>query len=162
DQPDRTGPYPPGNGRDMSRTIRHDQTRRDETDPRSDEELLPRDDAEAADDLADDLDEDDDTALEGEAEASAPEEAPAEADFAAGARDEYPGSPTTWRRVRFHRLAKCRKLAAELSPRTELLERLTDELNDVADELRHLVKSRADADCPADPAKRERALREAV
>jgi len=255
----------------MSRTIRHDQTRRDETDPRSDEELLPRDDAEAADDLADDLDEDDDTALEGEAEASAPEEAPAEddyasgpddalglylrqmgaiplltrdkelslarrlehhrnrfrhaallcprvlqrvvekfdqihagetpldphvdvysseelklsraqilsrlgrnlatlkkllaqegADFAAGARDEYPGSPTTWRRVRFHRLAKCRKLAAELSPRTELLERLTDELNDVADELRHLVKSRADADCPADPAKRERALREAV
>src|SRR5581483_7832232 len=83
-------------------------------------------------------------------------------EFAAGVRDEYPGSAADWRRARFSRLAKCRKLASELSPRTELLERWTDELNDVADELKHLVMSHADAGCPADRAKRGRVLREAM
>ena len=59
--------------------------------------------------------------------------------FAAGVRDEFPGSASAWRRDRFRRLAKCRKLALELSPRTELLERWTDELTDLADELKHLA-----------------------
>jgi RNA polymerase primary sigma factor len=85
-----------------------------------------------------------------------------EADFAAGVRDEYPGSAHTWRRARFHRVTKCGKLAAELSPRTELLERWTDELNDVADELKHLVKAHLDTRGPADRAKTERALRDAT
>lgn len=83
-------------------------------------------------------------------------------EFAAGVRDEFPGSASTWRRVRYHRLAKCGKLAAELSPRTELLERLTDELNDVADELKHLVKAHLAAECPHDRMKAAKALREAT
>ena len=83
-------------------------------------------------------------------------------DFAAGERDEFVGSAETWRRVRFHRLAKCEKLAAELSPRTEILERWTDELNYVADELKHLVKAHTDARCPHDRSKTARALREAT
>lgn len=83
-------------------------------------------------------------------------------EFAAGVRDEFPGSPEVWRRIRFHRVAKCRRLAAELSPRTELLERWTDELNDLADELQHRVLAYADAGCPHDRVKAARALREAV
>jgi RNA polymerase primary sigma factor len=82
-------------------------------------------------------------------------------EFAAGMRDEYPGSLDSWRRVRFNRLTKCEKLASELSPRTELLERWTDELNDVADELKHLVKAHATAVNPADRARANRQLREA-
>lgn len=82
--------------------------------------------------------------------------------FAAGVRDEFPGSASAWRRDRFARLLKCRKLAAELSPRTELLERWVDELADVADELFHLVVAHATAGCPADRARREKSLREAM
>ena len=82
-------------------------------------------------------------------------------EFAAGLRDEYPGSAAAWRRVRFQRLAKCGRLVAELSPRTELLERLTDELNDVADELNHLVSAHAAAGSPPDRAKAGKVLREA-
>jgi len=43
-------------------------------------------------------------------------------------RDEFRGGRVAWQRDRFHRLAKCRKLVGELSPRTEILERWTDEL----------------------------------
>ncbi|HJZ55606.1 MAG TPA: sigma-70 family RNA polymerase sigma factor, partial [Gemmataceae bacterium] len=82
-------------------------------------------------------------------------------EFAAGVRDEYPGSVATWRRVRFHRLSKCAKLACELSPRTELLERWTDELNDVADELKHLVMAHAAAGSPYERTKAARVLRDA-
>ncbi len=82
--------------------------------------------------------------------------------FAVGARDEFRGTASAWRRDRFHRLAKCRKLVAELSPRTEILERWTDELTDVADELRHLVAAHAEAGGPADRAKHERLLRDAM
>jgi len=82
--------------------------------------------------------------------------------FVSGARDEFPGSTDSWRRDRFYRLAKCRKLTLELSPRTELLERWTDELNDVADELKHHVKALADAGCPADRSRQEKVLREAM
>lgn len=81
--------------------------------------------------------------------------------FAAGVRDEYRGDAAEWRRERWYRLAKCGKLAAELSPRTELLERLTDELTDLADELKHLVKARAEAVGPSEKARREKVLREA-
>ncbi len=82
--------------------------------------------------------------------------------FAAGVRDEFRGEVSAWKRDRFLRLAKCRKLVAELSPRTELLERWTDELADVADELRHLVKARAEVGCPADRAKQEKLLLDAM
>jgi RNA polymerase primary sigma factor len=82
--------------------------------------------------------------------------------FCTGERDEFLGSAASWRRDRFIRLTKCRKLATELSPRTELLERWTDELTDVADELRHLVKAHAEAGCPADRARQQKVLREAM
>jgi len=82
--------------------------------------------------------------------------------FSAGVRDEFAGSVSAWKRDRFHRLSKCRKLANELSPRTEVLERWTDELTDLADELRHLARAHVDAGCPADKAKSQKALREAM
>jgi len=80
-------------------------------------------------------------------------------EFASGLRDEFPGSRETWRRVRFRRLAKCARLVTELSPRTELLERWTDELFDVADEVKHLVRAREQCN-PSERPKRERQLRE--
>ena len=82
--------------------------------------------------------------------------------FAAGVRDEFRGPASAWRWDRFLRLAKCRKLALELSPRTELLERWTDELTDLADELAHLQMAHAAAGGPSDRAKREKILREAM
>lgn len=82
--------------------------------------------------------------------------------FAAGARDEFRGDQRAWRRDRLRRLRKCRKLMAELSPRTELLERWADELTDVADELRHLVKARAEAASPAERAACHKQLLEAM
>ena len=81
--------------------------------------------------------------------------------FAEGVRDEYRGSRREWQTDRFHRLAKCRKLVTELSPRTELLERWTDELNDLADELKHLSIAHEEAIGPSDRARQERLLREA-
>ncbi|HEY3787638.1 MAG TPA: sigma-70 family RNA polymerase sigma factor, partial [Urbifossiella sp.] len=83
-------------------------------------------------------------------------------EFAAGVRDEFPGSIKVWQRVRLHRLTKCGKLASELSPRTELLERWTGELADVGDELKHLVKAHAVAGCPHDRAKAAKVLRDAT
>ncbi len=82
-------------------------------------------------------------------------------EFATGLRDEYPGSAECWRRVRFHRLTKCEKLASELSPRTELLERWTDELTDLADELKHLVKAHASAEGNQERARTARILHDA-
>ena len=81
--------------------------------------------------------------------------------FATGVRDEFRGTPRAWQRDRFHRLAKCRKLVSELSPRTELLERWTDELNDLANELKHLAIAHASAAGPADKGKLEKLLRDA-
>jgi len=72
-------------------------------------------------------------------------------EFAAGLRDEFPGSRQTWRRVRFRRMAKCARLAKELSPRTELLERWADELSDLADEVKHLVRAREQSTRPSGP-----------
>jgi RNA polymerase primary sigma factor len=83
-------------------------------------------------------------------------------EFAAGVRDEFPGDRSVWRRARLLRVLKCRKLAAELSPRTELLERWTDELTDLADELKHLIRAHALAGCPHDRAKAEKNLRDAT
>ena len=81
--------------------------------------------------------------------------------FAAGVRDEFRGGRRAWLRDRFLRLAKCRKLVWELSPRTELLERWTDELNDLADELKHLAIAYESAVGPAEKARRRALLREA-
>jgi RNA polymerase primary sigma factor len=81
--------------------------------------------------------------------------------FAQGIRDEFRGSYRAWQRDRFARLAKCRKLVAELSPRTELLERWTDELNDLADELKHLAIAYQEAVGPAEKNRQEKLLREA-
>jgi RNA polymerase primary sigma factor len=81
--------------------------------------------------------------------------------FASGVRDEFRGGRRAWQRDRFYRLAKCRKLAYELSPRTELLERWTDELNDLADELKHLAIAFAEAVGPAEKGKQARLLRDA-
>ncbi len=82
-------------------------------------------------------------------------------EFAAGVRDEFPGDRAVWRRARLLRVLKCRKLAAELSPRTELLERWTDELTDLADELKHLVRARNLA-CGHEQQKAEKTLRDAT
>jgi RNA polymerase primary sigma factor len=49
-----------------------------------------------------------------------------------------------WRVERFRRLGKMQRLAAELSPRTELIERWVDELTDVADEMSRLVQAVAE------------------
>jgi RNA polymerase primary sigma factor len=81
--------------------------------------------------------------------------------FASGVRDEFRGGRLAWLRDRFLRLAKCRKLVWELSPRTELLERWTDELNDLADELKHLAIAHESAVGPAEKARRRALLREA-
>ncbi len=81
--------------------------------------------------------------------------------FAAGVRDEFRGDHSAWQRDRFHRLAKCRRLVSELSPRTELLERWTDELNDLADELKHLAIAQSEVGCPADRIKQTKLLRDA-
>ena len=83
-------------------------------------------------------------------------------EFAAGLRDEFPGSTKVWQRVRLHRMHKCGKLASELSPRTEMLERWTGDLVDVADELKHLVKAHAAAGCPHDRAKAAKTLHDAT
>ncbi|MBY0458472.1 MAG: sigma-70 family RNA polymerase sigma factor [Gemmataceae bacterium] len=81
--------------------------------------------------------------------------------FAQGARDEFRGGRGAWQRDRFHRLAKCRKLVHELSPRTEILERWTDELTDLADELNHLAAAHAQSHAPADRVRLARQLRDA-
>ncbi len=47
----------------------------------------------------------------------------------------------SWRRSRLARLRKMRKLMSELSPRTELIERWVDDLNDHADEMSRLVRA---------------------
>ncbi len=74
--------------------------------------------------------------------------------FAAGVRDEFRGGHRAWQRDRFHRLAKCRKLVFELSPRTELLERWTDEF-------KHLAIAHAGAVGPSDRGRQARLLRDA-
>jgi len=81
--------------------------------------------------------------------------------FATGIRDEFRGGLVAWKRDRFHRLAKCRRLVNELSPRTEILERWTDELNDLADELKHLAIAHAAAVNPADRIRLGKSLRDA-
>ena len=50
----------------------------------------------------------------------------------------------SWRVGRYRRLRKMLRLVSELSPRTELIERWVDELNDLADEMSRLVRVVAD------------------
>ncbi len=82
--------------------------------------------------------------------------------FTAGIRDEFPGDPEQWRRNRWYRLRKCRRLVQELSPRTELLERWMDELADVADEISHLLLARAITSSPTERAHHEKMLRDVL
>lgn len=82
--------------------------------------------------------------------------------FLAGIRDEFRGTHEQWRRARWRCLAKCRRLAAELSPRTEILERWMDQLTDIADELSHLILAQAIAVSPTERAQREKMLHDAL
>lgn len=66
--------------------------------------------------------------------------------FAAGLELAANDDPT-WQRLRFRRLIKLNRLMAELSPRTELIEHWVDELADMADEMKHLVRA-AEGNCP--------------
>ena len=66
-----------------------------------------------------------------------------------------------WRVARFRRLRKLNRLVAELSPRTEHLERWVCELIDLADEMRDLVRAVQIASTPADKLRREQELRDA-
>src|SRR5205814_605684 len=81
--------------------------------------------------------------------------------FAAGLRNEGATARRAWRRARRYRMVKLNRLMTELSPRTELLERWVDELNDMADEMSHLVRSYQDAAITDERAKRRQALLEA-
>jgi RNA polymerase primary sigma factor len=81
--------------------------------------------------------------------------------FAAGLRTSNPAAQSAWRRSRRYRLVKLNRLISELSPRTELLERWVDELNDMADEMSHLVRAYQDAPTVEEQAKRKKALLEA-
>jgi RNA polymerase primary sigma factor len=84
-------------------------------------------------------------------------------EFAQGLRDEYPGDGRAWRRARLHRLLKCGKLAAELSPRTELLEQWTGVgFNDEVDEANHLARAYRQASGPSDRARTGKALRDSL
>jgi len=81
--------------------------------------------------------------------------------FSAGLRSDAPAARRVWRRARRYRLVKLNRLMSELSPRTELLERWVDELNDMADEMSYLVRSYQDAPTPDERARRRQSLLEA-
>jgi RNA polymerase primary sigma factor len=81
--------------------------------------------------------------------------------FADGLRIEAKYSRAAWRRARRYRITKLNRLMTELSPRTELLERWVDELNDMADEMSHLVRSYQDASTADERSRRKQALLEA-
>ncbi len=82
--------------------------------------------------------------------------------FAAGMRDEFRGGSEPWRRHRLVIMRKCRRLAQELSPRTEILERWMDELIDMADEVSHLILAQAVAPGPSERLRHEKALQETL
>jgi RNA polymerase primary sigma factor len=66
-----------------------------------------------------------------------------------------------WRLGRLRRLVKLQRLMGELSPRTELIERWVDELTDMADEMKHLVRAVKNATTAAERTKCTRELRDA-
>jgi RNA polymerase primary sigma factor len=81
-------------------------------------------------------------------------------EFAEWLRIEALGQRRKLRRRRWRRLHKCVRLAEELSPRTELLERWHIELQREADSLCRAVKQLDAPLPPSDKAKRNKALRE--
>jgi RNA polymerase primary sigma factor len=81
--------------------------------------------------------------------------------FAAGPASGSPVAVRAWRVGRFRRLRKLARLMGELSPRTELIERWVDELTDMADEMKHLVRAAKNAVTTVERAKREQELRDA-
>ena len=66
-----------------------------------------------------------------------------------------------WRLGRLRRLVKLQRLMSELSPRTELIEHWVDELTDMADEMKHLVRAARNATSAAERTRCERELRDA-
>jgi RNA polymerase primary sigma factor len=80
--------------------------------------------------------------------------------FADGLGLTNPAARKKWRVGRFRRLAKLRRLMSELSPRTELLERWADELTDLNDEMRTVVRAAQTAG-HGEKARREQELRDA-
>ncbi len=82
-------------------------------------------------------------------------------EFAAGLDPTDRKAKREWRVGRYRRLRKLQRLMAELSPRTELIEHWVDELTDMADEMKHLVRAAKNAATAAERAKRERDLRDA-
>lgn len=80
--------------------------------------------------------------------------------FAAGLRLNQSRHPA-WRKARYRRLSKLHKLLAELSPRTELLERWVDELNTFVDEMAGLARAVAGAASSEERARRKLALYDA-
>jgi RNA polymerase primary sigma factor len=83
------------------------------------------------------------------------------ATFSAGLRLTNAAARAAWRRGRRYRLVKLNRLMTELSPRTELLERWVDELNDMADEMSHLVRAVQDAPTADERARRRQRLLDA-
>ncbi|MFO0851559.1 MAG: sigma-70 family RNA polymerase sigma factor [Gemmataceae bacterium] len=80
--------------------------------------------------------------------------------FTDGMGEADPVRRKKWRGNRFRRLGKLMKLMNELSPRTELLERWADELIDLNDEMRTIVRAARTAP-PGEKARREQELRDA-
>lgn len=77
--------------------------------------------------------------------------------FAAGLRLGQTKHPV-WKKARFRRLSKLNKLLSELSPRTELLERWTDELQEFVEEMDRLSRAVSGAISADDRTRRKMAL----
>jgi RNA polymerase primary sigma factor len=81
--------------------------------------------------------------------------------FAAGLGTVDPDAVRNWRETRFNRLRKIERLINELSPRTEWLERWVDDLNEIANEMRQLVRATEKAPTAVERARRDQELRDA-
>jgi RNA polymerase primary sigma factor len=87
-----------------------------------------------------------------------------EEDFADGLKLDSVTGLRRWRLRRWRRMHKVARLMAELSPRTELIEKWLDELNEKANELFGKITNSGYrlTRCPGERARRNRAFRELV
>lgn len=83
-------------------------------------------------------------------------------DFLDGPDTDSQANLGRWRHRRWRRIRKMGKLVEELSPRTELLERWADELADMADEMKMLVREHRSAPTPSEKGKATRLVRDAA
>jgi len=81
-------------------------------------------------------------------------------DFLAGPTSVSRANVSRWRHSRWRRVRKMARLVNELSPRTELLERWTEELCDIGDEMKMLVRNQHNASTPAEKGKATHAVHE--